>query len=206
VPGIDEVLDINEAAAAAGLTPARLRQLIDAGQLRGKKIGTSWAILAGDLDAFLGRPPRASGRPDERQALESRLRLELRPMSPIQISLMPYSQEIHLWFRIDNRSDRPVELDRLIVEVWYPQPVAEGAILDRYAIEPNQLIDTPHFHAWLTADKADMMRRTANDSAQHSELQVYLRAYFNTDLGPVPVQARLTRQRGEFPIQLPPPE
>ncbi len=205
MPELDDILDLTEAATTAGLTPARLRQLIESGQLRGKKIGNSWAVLASDLEALRGRQ-RPSGRPDERQALESRLRVELRPMSPIQISLMPYSQEIRLWFRVDNRSDRAVELDRLMVDVWYPQPVVEGAILDRYPIEPNQVTDGPQFHSWLAPDKVDMMRRTANDSSQHAELQIYVRAYFNTDLGTVPVQARLTRQRGEFPIQLPPAE
>jgi hypothetical protein len=202
---LDDILDLNEAAATAGVTPARLRQLIESGQLRGKKIGNSWAIGASELEALLGRP-RRSGRPDERQALESRLRVELRPMSPIHVSLLPYSQEIRLWFRLDNRSDRAVELDRLLVDVWYPQPVVEGAILDRYPIEPNQFIETPQFHAWLAPDKVDAMRRTAIDSAQHAELQIYVRAYFNTEIGTVPVQARITRQKGEFPIQLPPAE
>lgn len=204
VADLDNILDLNEAAATAGVTPARLRQLIDAGQLRAKKIGNSWAVLATDLDALLGRD-RRSGRPDERKALESRLRVELRPMSPIQISLYPHQSEIRLWFRVDNRSEAAVELDRLLVDVWYPQPVAEGAILDRYLLEPNESIDTPHFHAWLAPDKVDIMRRTAVDQAQHAELQIYLRAYFNTDFGTVQVQGRITRQKGEFPIQLPPP-
>jgi helix-turn-helix protein len=201
--GIDDILDLNQAAQIANVSSSRLRQLIDAGQLRGKKIGNSWAILASDLDVLLGRP-RQSGRPDERKALASRLRVELRPMSPISISLLPYNQELRLWFRVDNRSDQYLELDRMWVEVWYPQPVAEGAILDRYDLEPNQMIDTPMFHAWLTEDKVDMMRRAALDRTQYAELQIYIRAYFNTELGSVQVQSRITRAKGEFPIQLPP--
>ena len=35
-------------------------------------------------------------------------------------------------------------------EVWYQHPVAEGAIIDRYKIGPNQFIDTQMFLAWLT--------------------------------------------------------
>jgi excisionase family DNA binding protein len=204
VPGIEDVLDLNEAARIAGVSSARLRQLIEGGQLRAKKIGNSWAILADDLDAFMGRP-REAGRPDERKAIESRLRVELRPMSPIQISLHPYNQEIRLWFRVDNRTDAAVELDRLLVEVWYPQPVAEGGVWDRYLIGANQSIDTPQYHSWLTPDKADMMRRAATDPSQYAELQIYVRAYFNTTIGTVPVAARITRSKGEFPIQLPPP-
>jgi excisionase family DNA binding protein len=204
VPGIDDVLDLNEAARIAGVSPTRLRQLIESGQLRAKKIGNSWAILADELDALLGRP-REAGRPDERKAIESRLRVELRPLSPIQISLLPYNQEIRLWFRVDNRTDAAVELDRLLVEVWYPQPVAEGGVWDRYLLAANQSIDTPMFHSWLTPDKVDLMRRTAIDANQYSELQIYVRAYFNTTIGTVPVMTRITKAKGEFPIQLPPP-
>jgi hypothetical protein len=203
VPGIDDVLDVNEAATAAGVTPARLRQLIEAGQLRGKKIGNSWAILRGDLDSLLGRP-REPGRPDERSALALRLSVELRPMSPINIQLVPPSPELRLWFRIDNRSDLEVELDRILVEVWYPQPVAAGAVLNRYTIPPNQFIDTPQFHSWLSQDKVELMRRFAIDASQFAELQIYAQAYFNTPLGTAHVMARITRQKGEFPIQLPP--
>jgi len=203
VASIEEILDLNEAASIAGVTPARLRQLIEAGQLRGKKIGNSWAIMAADLDSLIGRS-RGPGRPDERKALESRLRVELRPMSPIQINLHQPSPDLQVWFRVDNRSELEVELDRLLVEVWYPHPVAEGAVLDRHSIGPNQLIDTPHFHAWLPSDKVEMMRRAATDPSQYAELRVYVRAYFNTLIGTASVQASIAKPKGEFPIQLPP--
>jgi len=204
VAGIDDILDLNQAAQIANVSAARLRQLIEAGQLRGKKIGNSWAILASDLELLLGRP-RQPGRPDDRKALESRLRVELRPMSPIEINLQPYNSEIRLWFRVDNLSDLEVDLDRLLVEVWYPQPVAEGAVLDRYTISPNESISTPLFHAWLPPDKIKSMVQAQTNPNQHAELQIYVRAYFDTPIGWASVQTRITRGRGEFPIILPPP-
>jgi excisionase family DNA binding protein len=203
VAEINEILSVEEAADIAGVSAGRIRQLITEGRLRGKKIGNSWAILPRDLDALLGRQ-RSPGRPNQRQALESRLRVELRPMSPISINLHPYSPEIRLWFRVDNRSDVQVELDRTIVEVWYPQPVAEGAILDRYLVLPNQQIDTLMFHAWLSPDKVELMSRAASDPSQYAELQIYTRAYFNTPIGTAQVQGRITRAKGEFPISVPP--
>jgi hypothetical protein len=201
--GIEDVLDLTEAAEIAGVTPARLRQLIEAGQLRAKKVGNSWAVHTHDLNALLGRENRTAGRPDKRKALESRLRIELRPMSPIEINLQPYNPEMRLWFRVDNLSDLEVDLDRLLVEVWYPQPVAEGAILDRYTIAPNESISTPMFHAWLPPDKIKSMVNAATNPNQYAELQIYVRAYFDTPIGWASVQTRITRARGEFPITLP---
>lgn len=200
---INEILSVEEAADIAGISAGRMRQLIAEGRLRAKKIGNSWAILPRDLDAFTGRQ-RGPGRPSQRQALESRLKVELRPMSPISINLHPYSPEIRLWFRVDNRSDVQVELDRVVVEVWYPQPVAEGAILDRYLVLPNQQIDVVMFHAWLAPDKVQLMSRAASDRTQYAELQIYTRAYFNTPIGTAHVQSRITRARGEFQIDIPP--
>jgi len=202
--GIDDILDLSEAAGIAGLTPARLRQLIEAGQLRAKKVGNSWAVHSHDLDAFLGRDLRGPGRPDERKALEARLRVELRPLSPIQINLQPYTPEVRLWFRVDNRSALEVTLDRLLVEVWYPQPVAEGGVFDRYTIGPNQSIDTPMFHAFLPPDKVKPMVHAATEPNQYVELQIYARAYFDSPVGWVTVQSRITRSKGEFPVILPP--
>src|SRR6266571_1379979 len=101
---ITEILSVEEAADIAGVSAGRTRQLIAEGRLKAKKIGNSWAILPRDLDAFLGRQ-RGPGRPNQRAALESKLSVELRPMSPIQITLFPPSPEIRLWFRVDNRSD-----------------------------------------------------------------------------------------------------
>ena len=203
MPGIDDVLDLNEAAGIAKVSSARLRQLIDSGQLRAKKIGNSWAILASDLDAMLERP-RGPGRPDERAALELRLRVELRPMSPIYIQLVGPSPDIRIWFRIDNRSDLQVELDRLLVEVWYPQPVVQGAVLHRYTISPNESFDEPNFHSWIAKDKAEMMIQAAADRTQLAELQIYVDAYFNTPIGTAHVATRIAKAKGEFPIQVPP--
>jgi excisionase family DNA binding protein len=47
----DELLSTKEAAKRAGVHHSRIRQLIQDGQLKAKKIGTSWVILASDLEA-----------------------------------------------------------------------------------------------------------------------------------------------------------
>lgn len=200
---LQEILSLAEAAERAGVSRGRLLQLIEAGRLRGRKIGNSWAVLARDVDGLVGRS-LGPGRPDERDALQSRLVVDLRPQSPIQIQLAYPPHDIRLWFRVDNRSNVEVELDRLLVEVWYPQPVAEGSILHRHTIGPNQLVDTLMFHAFLSQDMAETMRRYATDRTQYTALKIYAHAYFNTQFGTGHVQATISRERGEFPIQLPP--
>jgi hypothetical protein len=48
------------------------------------------------------------------------------------------------------------------------------------------------------------MSRAASDRTQYAELQIYTRAYFNTPIGTAQVQSRISRARGEFPIDIPP--
>lgn len=44
---------VKELAAAAGLSTGRLRQLLLAGELRGEKIGMTWAIRDGEAQRWL---------------------------------------------------------------------------------------------------------------------------------------------------------
>lgn len=54
------LLSTSEAAERLGLTPGRIRQLIDAGQLPATRIGKRWALQLRDIDRFASQPP---GRP-----------------------------------------------------------------------------------------------------------------------------------------------
>lgn len=206
---LNEILSLSEAAEIAGLSPSRLRQFIEDGRLRGKKVGNSWAILSRDLDNFLGRP-RTAGRPDDRTALAGRIFIDLRSMSPIQINLTGQTPDVSLWFKADNRSDIEVELDRLLVEVWIGQPVIEGAVLHRHGLRPNSWDDTIRFHEYLSQDRADLIVQRLDPSRYpgggSTDLRLQLTAYFNTPYGSVAVYNNMiTRPRGEYPIQLPPP-
>lgn len=201
---IDNILDLNEAAALAGVTAARLRQMIEAGQLRGKKIGNSWAVQATDLKTLIGRD-RTGGRPDERAALASRLFVDLRGNSPIYLSLVDPLPEISLWFKVDNRSSFEVELDRLLVTTTFMFPVAEGAVLDRFLIEPNKWVDGVHFHKYLFGERVNQLRQVLANENSGQSLRVNATAYFDTPFGSIVVYNHMIdRRRGEFQVNLPP--
>ena len=203
---LHEILSLVEAAEVAGLSAGRLRQLVEDGQLRGRKIGNSWAILARDLDTFLGRE-RGTGRPDERTAIARRLFIDLRGNGPIQINLAGPQPDISLWFKVDNRSSIEVELDRLLVEVWLGQPLAEGAVLNRHPLKPNTWDESIRFHQFLARDQADLARQRLADPQQAPgmSLRIQATAYFDTPFGTVVVYNNMIqRQKGEFPVILPP--
>lgn len=197
---LDEILSLNEAAERAGLSAVRLRQLVDSGRLQGKKIGNSWAILAADLESFLGRE-RAPGRLDRRREVEGRLRVDLRSRAPIHIDATALGvPSVRLWFLVDNRSDIDVELDRLVVDVWYGQPIAYGSYLHRQTISAGELVETVMFQAYLTGEQAAQIRQRALDPGIAGPLTVHVDSYFNSDLGSLHVRHSLERGNGEFQV------
>lgn len=74
----DEMLTTEEAAAALGVTPSRVRQLVRGGALPASRFGKAHLIRRGDLRLVedrptVGRPPKAgrksvSGSPQEEEA------------------------------------------------------------------------------------------------------------------------------------------
>ncbi len=201
---LSEILSLSEGADLAGVSPGRLRQLIEEGRLPGKKIGNSWAILSRDLDTFLGKS-RSAGRPDERSALAGRLFIDLRSNSPIYLSLVDPIPDFSLWFRVDNRSSLEVELDRVLVTSTFLVPVAEGAILDRFRVEPNKWVDGIHFHKYLWGERVKQLRQVLADENSGQSLRVNATAYFNTPFGSLVVYNHMIdRRRGEFQVNLPP--
>lgn len=196
----EHILSLNEAADRAGLSAVRLRQLVDSGRLPGKKIGNSWAILAADLDKFTGTE-RLSGRTERRREIESRLRVDLRGRSPIHIdATVSGIPSVRLWFEIDNRSDTDVELDRIVLDVWYGQPVAQGAFLHRQAIPARETVDSIMFQAYMTAEQTSEVRRRAAEPSTAGQLSVYVDSYFNSHLGSLHTRHAIERDPGDFQI------
>ena len=57
-----KLISVTEAAKETGLSLAYLRKLVAAGQVKGQKIGSYWAIEYEALQKFLSKP-RKIGRP-----------------------------------------------------------------------------------------------------------------------------------------------
>jgi excisionase family DNA binding protein len=53
----------SEAARDLGLTVGRVRQLLESGQLPGRKMGRDWVIRRADVNRFKSLPPGTRGRP-----------------------------------------------------------------------------------------------------------------------------------------------
>ena len=63
------LISVVEAAALLGVTPQRVRQLIDAGRIPARHVGRAWVIARRDVLAFAALPKPKSGRPRTRNLI-----------------------------------------------------------------------------------------------------------------------------------------
>jgi excisionase family DNA binding protein len=57
-----KLISVTEAARQSGFTVGYIRRLLIEGRLKGKKVGSFWAIDSKELERFLANP-RPTGRP-----------------------------------------------------------------------------------------------------------------------------------------------
>lgn len=61
---IGNLLSVGEAATIIGVSTARVRQMLIAGDLPGKKLNRrAWALYRRDVERFAGKEPPRTGRP-----------------------------------------------------------------------------------------------------------------------------------------------
>ena len=56
-------MSTGQAAAALGVSPNRVRQVLESAQLPGRKIGRDWLIRRADLERYRALPAGRKGRP-----------------------------------------------------------------------------------------------------------------------------------------------
>lgn len=115
--------------------------------------------------------------------------VDLRRDNPISLNLSDAPQ-IDLWFEIINQSDLKLTLDRLLINVWFSQPVLEGSILTRYDVPARKSVKDIRYWQSLT----DAQKRTI-ESCQSTQGRIYisLRAYFQSKVGMIEVENRIER-------------
>jgi excisionase family DNA binding protein len=86
------LLATGEAAQLLGVSPNRVRQLVESGQLPGGKIGRDWLIRRADLERYLGLPPGVKGRPRDGEAPPGHAPLSPPPKAPHSLLLSPAHQ------------------------------------------------------------------------------------------------------------------
>lgn len=93
-------LTVPQAAERLGVTASQVRQLREAGQLTGEKIGRDWHISAASVEAYAAKPKHPGGRPRKRPAAQT---------IPEEVLEKIREHRPHLGRMIDNLREHPVQ-------------------------------------------------------------------------------------------------
>lgn len=127
--------------------------------------------------------------------VQEQIKIELRGDAPITPWLRdnPY---IDMYFEITNLSHLTITLDRLLIEVWYGQPLFNNWTLKRYEIPARQTQKDIHYRHYLTEAQKERVQAFQDGTIQYGTITVHLTAYFESKIGMIDVTRRIERRQG----------
>ncbi|MGB8507325.1 MAG: hypothetical protein WCD76_02880 [Pyrinomonadaceae bacterium] len=118
------------------------------------------------------------------------VKVNLRGNNAICLELNSENPQIDIWFEIINLSNLKLNLNRLLIEVWFSQRVFEGSILKRYDVPPRGIVsDIRYWQSLTIAQKS----RIESSQSQGGQIYISLTAYFESKVGIVEVNNTIER-------------
>ncbi|HZG52740.1 MAG TPA: hypothetical protein VEZ40_11445 [Pyrinomonadaceae bacterium] len=118
------------------------------------------------------------------------VRVNLRGVNPIRLDLNAVNPQIALWFEITNLSNLKLTLDRLLIDVWFSQPIFKDYILERYEVPPREIITDIYYWQNLTNAQKQQIKLCQSN---HGRIYINLTAYFDSKIGRVEVNSKIER-------------
>jgi len=121
--------------------------------------------------------------------------IELRGEMPINPSLNSSVPHIDIYIEITNLSNLNLILDRILIDLWFGQPVLNGAILKRHVIPSRSSGIQVFFRTDLTTKQIEQIHPYTTGSPPSGSISLTTNAYFNTRIGVLEVEKRFERRK-----------
>lgn len=114
---------------------------------------------------------------------ESKLRKEIEVRGRPEGDQAGFSSQnpasFYFYLMINNKSDLDLELEKLVYEIWYTQPLCNGAYLQTQEIKSKQNKDI-YGKIFLSEEQ---IKKAQEENRKDSKLSLNYKAYFNTKVG-----------------------
>jgi hypothetical protein len=124
------------------------------------------------------------------QKIANQIEIDLRRITPINISFGTDIPSLTLYFRISNLSHVDLVLDRLLINLWVGQPTLQGAILVRYDVPKRSSREDVYFNTQLTVPQQEQIRKHVNGQVLSVPVTINVQAYFDSKAGLVYVEKK----------------
>lgn len=121
--------------------------------------------------------------------------ITLRGELPINPSLNSSVPHLDLYLEITNLSNLNLIVDRVLLDLWFGQPVLQGAILERYRISSRSSETQLFFRTDLTSKQIDQIKPYLTDSPPSGCISLSITAYFDSKIGIIEVKRTFERSK-----------
>ncbi|MEA3344835.1 MAG: hypothetical protein U9Q78_01080 [Chloroflexota bacterium] len=122
--------------------------------------------------------------------IAGQVRIDLRGEKPISPSLGSSIPRLDLYFEITNLSNLDLTLDRMLLDLWFGQPLLNGAILRRHPIPARSTTQDIHFRSDLTTKQIQQIEPYLRESPPSGSITLGALAYFESKVGVIEVENR----------------
>jgi len=134
------------------------------------------------------------------EKLRYSLKIDLRGNAPGQVSDSSAVPRLDMWLRITNHSAFPVIMDRLDIEVWFGQPFARAAMIQRKEVAAHSEVEDLHVVIFLSGTQVEHIRKGMQSQVWKPEITLQAIGFFTSKLGWTEVNATILRQ--DFPVSI----
>ncbi|OGT29766.1 MAG: hypothetical protein A2W28_09545 [Gammaproteobacteria bacterium RBG_16_51_14] len=123
------------------------------------------------------------------------IRIALRGEIPINLSLTMDVPQIDIYLEVTNLSNLKLELDRMLLDLWFGQPVLQGFILEHYKIPPRSSDTQIFYRSDLTSKQIEQIRPYLTASPPSGNISLSIIACFSSKIGTIEVNQRFERRK-----------
>ena len=123
------------------------------------------------------------------------VKINLRGEKPINPSLSRGVPHVDIYLEVTNLTNLRLELDRMVLDLWFGQPCLQGFILERYQIPPRSAGNKIFFHSDLTTKQIEQIKPYLTESPPSGDISLSILSYFITKVGTVEVKQRFERRK-----------
>lgn len=123
------------------------------------------------------------------------VKISLRGELPINPSLNSSVPHLDLYLEITNLSNLNLIVDRVLIDLWFGQPVLRGAILERHRIPSRSSGTQLFFRTDLTSSQIDQIKPYLTDSPPGGSISLSTIAYFDSKIGVIEVERSFERRK-----------
>ena len=127
--------------------------------------------------------------------IANEVQIDLRGERPIDLLMGTSVPRILVYLQVTNHSNFKLELDRMLIDLWFGQPVLNGAILQRHCILPRTTNNDLFFASDLTSQQVQQIEPYTKDSPSAGPITVSIHAYFESKLGLIEVKKQIRRTK-----------